>query len=374
MASGVTMFAESREQRAESREPYYLLTDEESERLNILKLWFSIMVVMIHAPSGGSTFRGETLSFNVPVWLETLKYFLSQAISRCAVPGFFFMSAIFLYRNPFSWKANIKKKVKTLVIPYFILNTFWIAFYYCCEQIPSLSLYFTGQDFANWVLTKWLDAYIVHVFVGVLWFLRDLFVLNLLATFIMKILDRFPKVFPAILLVTWLCVPDDAIYTSSFCELKAICFWVLGCSFVRERIKLNVFDKIPSVIHWVLYLTLIAVDTLSRETSWNLPVHRFCSLYGIVFWYTCMTRFKAGELKNFLLKISSFSFCIYIFHFHFLYYTQKILSRFCIPTPVFQLCLYIVVPIFVIMFCVVVSMMLKKYFPKTFSVITGSRL
>ena len=29
--------------RAEQRESYYLLTDEESKRLNILKLWLSIM-------------------------------------------------------------------------------------------------------------------------------------------------------------------------------------------------------------------------------------------------------------------------------------------------------------------------------------------
>ena len=101
MVSNVTMFAESREQRAESREqraesreqraesrePYYLLTYEESERLNILKLWLSIMVVFIHSARTEIHFRGEDVTFDVPVWLETFKYLISSAISRCAVPG-----------------------------------------------------------------------------------------------------------------------------------------------------------------------------------------------------------------------------------------------------------------------------------------------
>ena len=162
----------------------YKITDEESKKISIVKVWFTIMVVFIHSNNKLNFASGN---FDTPAWLEVLKYFISECISRCAVPGFFLISAILLYKKSFKWKENIKKKIKQIMIPYLIFNTFWILFYVVVQHIPVLSNYFSNPDtiVADWSIIDWLEAYLGfqdnYPICYPLWFLRALFVLNILA-------------------------------------------------------------------------------------------------------------------------------------------------------------------------------------------------
>lgn len=101
------------------------ITKEESWRISILKVWLTVMVVFIHMENEISTVGGTITS--LPSWQDTLEFVISRAVSRCAIPFFFFLSAYLLYRKPFSYKQNIRKKARSLLIPYLILNTFWIV-------------------------------------------------------------------------------------------------------------------------------------------------------------------------------------------------------------------------------------------------------
>lgn len=333
------------------------------------------MVVFIHSSNAELHFAGRDVVLDVPAWLLTFKFLVSSAISNCAVPGFFFMAAIFLYRKPFSWKANVQKKVHTLVIPYFILNTFEITFYFCIQNVPALSSFVSGSEkVANWGLLRWLGAYFSnwHLSVGPTWFMRDLFVLNIFAVLIMKILDTFPKISTAVLLFAWLFIHSE-LYKCSGWELQAICFFGLGCLFVRQHFKLEMFDKIPAPIHWSVYLTLLITNVLTREHTLHMLISRINTLYGIIFWYSCATSFQTGKLKNFLLGFAAFNFSIYIFHENMLGRVRKVFVRVFPVTPVFQLLLYVLVPILIIIYCVTLSVLLKKYLPRFYALVTGNR-
>ena len=308
-----------------------------------------------------------------------MKYFISSVVSRCAVPGFFFMAAMFLYRKPFSWKANALKKIKTLLIPFLLLNTFWIFFSLLLKMtssLPLLSNYFSdpSDSPANWEAFRWFEAYLSNRYITLVptWFMRDLFVLNLLAVFILKILDAFPKISAAVLVLAWLFVPEE-LYKSSTWELQAICFFGLGCLFVRKNFKLEIFDRVPALIHWGVYVALVVADLLTRGKFFNLFIHRLGVIYGIIFWYSCATKFKAGGLKNFLLGFSAFNFSIYIFHELMMSCVQKVFARLFPATPTFQLFLYIFVPMIIILYCVTLSVLLKKYFPRVYALVTGDR-
>lgn len=102
----------------------YYINEAESRRINIAKVWFTIMVIYIHSYSEAIKFTTGSVSINMPLEYEMIQYILSQAISRCAVPAFFLILSILLYRKQFLWKNNIKKKIKTLLVPYIILNGF----------------------------------------------------------------------------------------------------------------------------------------------------------------------------------------------------------------------------------------------------------
>lgn len=90
------------------------------------------MVLFIHSYTKTVSMNSGTIVLQVPGWLNTLKYVISESISKCAVPGFFVISAVLLYRKEFSWWENLKKKLRTLMIPYLIMNTFWVVFYFVC--------------------------------------------------------------------------------------------------------------------------------------------------------------------------------------------------------------------------------------------------
>lgn len=304
-----------------------------------------------------------------------MRYFISSVVSSCAVPGFFFMAAMFLYRKPFSWKANALKKIKTLLIPFLLLNTFWIVLTFCSQQVPALRAFSKpAKIISNWNVINWFEAYLSNklIFLWPTWFMRDLFVLNLLAVFILKILNAFPKISAAVLVLAWLFVPNE-LYRFSAGELQAICFFGLGCLFVRKNFKLEIFDRVPALVHWGVYVALVVADLLTRGKFFNLFIHRLGVIYGIIFWYSCATKFKAGGLKNFLLGFSAFNFSIYIFHEPMRVFLQRFFTRFFTPNTIFQLLLYFVVPIFVILYCVTLSVLLKKYFPRVYALVTGDR-
>ena len=119
-----------------------IISNSKSERLQLLKAVFTIMILFIHSYAENINLVGGNIIFNSPEWLKYTKIIVSNVISMCSVSGFFFLSAFLLYRKPFLWWNNIIKKGKRLVIPYFIFNTFWIAVIFMAQHIPFLSGFF----------------------------------------------------------------------------------------------------------------------------------------------------------------------------------------------------------------------------------------
>ena len=140
----------------------YTISVEESERIQILKIWFTIMVIFVHSYTEEVNFVGESLVLQVPDWLSMIKFIVSHSVSGCAVPGYFFISAVLLYKKEFTWIDNIKKKIKTLLIPYLIFNTVWIIIYFTAQQIAVFRPYFPQKSdiVSNWGIMQYVDAYL----------------------------------------------------------------------------------------------------------------------------------------------------------------------------------------------------------------------
>ena len=175
----------------------YYLTEDFSKRVSVCKVWFTVMVLFIHSYSRTVSMNSGTIILQVSGWLETVKYVFSESISNCAVPGFFVISSILLYRKEFSWWENIKKKLRSLLIPYFLMNTFWVAFYFVCQHIPAVSDYFSNAEnmVASWDLSGWLRGYgfnVISPLLYPLWFLKYLFLMNVLSKVYLAVIKRVP--------------------------------------------------------------------------------------------------------------------------------------------------------------------------------------
>jgi surface polysaccharide O-acyltransferase-like enzyme len=88
--------------RMEQKNTGYYLTADFSRRVSICKVWFTIMVLFIHSYTKTVFMNSGNVVLQVPRWLGLVKYVISENISRCAVPGFFVIAAVLLYRKEFS--------------------------------------------------------------------------------------------------------------------------------------------------------------------------------------------------------------------------------------------------------------------------------
>ena len=368
-----------------TKEGYYLITQEVSQRLSILKFWFAVLAVFYHA-TGSMAGIAMTRNANVDFWFFVLNL---SGVLWCVVDGFLFMSALFFYRKPFSWSENIKKKFKTLMIPYFVLNTFWIIFFYTVFKIPSLSSYFQpfnnipAVDVQNWRFINFINAYIgfldAYPIAFPLWFLRNLFILNLFAPLFLIIIEKLPKISFALLLILWFFVPSEisSDWVVSFnvdLVYKSVFFWALGCLFAVKKIDLNLLDRLSTLSHCIIYLILVSLKIFTTGKGWiSIPIDRACAVYGIIFFYSCTAKIKNLKLKEVLLNLSNYNFDIYIFHEHFsriLLTNCSLLFSLSLPSQLLQ---YIFVSFLIIIFCILLSIFLRKFFPKFYAILTGGR-
>ena len=353
------------------------ISHEESERISILKVWLCIMVVFVHAYKTGLNMAEGTVAIHDPAWLSSMKYIISQILASSAVPAFFFLSAYFLYRKPFSWKKNIAKKTRSLLVPYFILNAYWILVFFAGQQIPFIRPLIASPEniVADWDFGRWLGAFFGSPsrsipMLSPLWFIRDLFVLNLLSFvfgWFVKKLGRFSL---AVFILVWLLLDSTQIF---FLDVQALCFWGIGCWFATRRKPVSSLDRTRAVTA-AAYPCLVAAAYLVRNQGMvSLIVLRLCLLTGTVFWYVCATQIKKEKIRKRLLYISRYSFCIFLFHEMHLTFLQKILAKLMPQSAVFAVLEYFGIPVVIIAFCVVLSRLLEKYTPGFYRIISGGR-
>ena len=89
--------------------------------------------------------------------------------------------------------------------------------------------------------------------------------------------------------------------------------------------------------------------------------------------YIFATRIKAQRLKDMLLFVARYSFCIYLFHEMNLSILRKILVRFLPHTGFFSAALYLGMPFVIISLCLLISRFLDRFIPRLYRIISGGR-
>lgn len=240
------------------------------------------MVVFIHAYA---TFSSVAVESDTPVWLENTKFIVSEIISRCAVPGFFLISAMLLYRKNWSWKTNCLKKLKSLGLPYIIMNGLWIGIFFIAHQLPFIKGFIDASNLIS-NFSEFVDAFIGYKsgypFLYPLWFLRDLLILNILSLVIWKLIDRFCNLMLIASLLCWIFLQKTGLF---FLNLQGIFFWILGGVLVKKNIKFDFLDKIPLFWQFIIYSILVSLSFILKETVFNLPFKRITIIWGLLFWF-----------------------------------------------------------------------------------------
>ncbi len=354
----------------------YIVPEEESERIRIWKVWLAILVVFLHSYGEDNLlFRDGGASFGIPLWLDWTEYALTQVVTRCAVPGYFFIASVFLYRKSFTWRGNMRKKLKTLLVPYLIINTVWIGIYFTAQHISFLSSFFSRPDqfVANWTWREWVNAYVglkMNPFIGPLWFVRELLIFNVLALVLKRLIDAAPKVILTVLAALMLlCIEPEILHRLR----DGLVFFCLGYYFVKYDIHFSDVDRIPAGLLCGAYFVSLSVDVAMRDMTYQYLPRILSMGLGMLFFARFVTKIQRNTWRKKLLWFSGYGYCIYLFHENTLSLSRKVAARLLPQNTLFQVLEAVGVPLAVIAVCVAVGVILKRYLPKLYGVLTGGR-
>ncbi len=369
------------------------ISQETSKRITALRFLLIVFVVFIHncftLEGVAENFEqtGEMIVFKPTVLSEWIQLFISQGIARCAVPLFFLFAAFLQAKKNDKYSVLLKKRAKSLLIPYFI----WLGLYflyphfakYLISIIKPALLKHPNDIFTHWTALDWL-----HKFFGYetgtrkdgdlslpqlavqFWFVRDLLILTVLSPFIKAFIKRFPLFFFALISVLYL-LPVQ-IY---FVRMQALFFY--ACGLYWGMFNFNLFEKADKIS----FAESIALFLISFIATY-LFFDNTSSMYWIMVLASCLLFLKISKLIinnektfNIATYFSGFSFFLFAIHLPVLnsIHTKLWLHFLPMTNGFFCLAEYFGVAFLNIALGTLIGIALKKLCPRLFAILTGGR-
>jgi surface polysaccharide O-acyltransferase-like enzyme len=348
-----------------------------SNKIKILSFMAIIMVVFLHAYNIDIKQGGTVLYFEKGYnWF--IQNYISNGVTRIAVPMFFLISGFLFFFNKgvphsINFEDKIKKRMKTLLVPYLFWVLFGILFYFLLQSFPQSKSFFTKKLIANYTGLDWLNAIFVNPIPYQFWFIRDLIVITFLSPIFYFLLKKLKLIYIVTIGGFWVFNQDTVFLTS-----EALLFFSCGAYIsIAKPDLIQIRQSNPKWYYLLLFwMLLIGVKTTlllndASETAANL-IHKLSIIIGLIgIWtvYDTLTNEKVTKTAT----IFSYSFFIYAFHEPFLTIVKKGLFSVLGKTEVFYFIIYFVAPTLTIFVSSIVAVILKKHLTSLYSVITGNR-
>lgn len=344
----------------------------------VVSFFLSVLVVLIHIHSFDSyDFNGVLGS-----GLSYFGKFLNNGVTGVAIRLFFVISGVLFYRN-YTYKSTVSKyrsRFKTLVVPYL----FWCVLYTVAMMVlyltPAKSLMVIENPFTfkNILLGVFWNYYYKSF-----WFILDLIVFTLLCPVFYTLLKN--KYVGAIVIITTVVlyafdikIPEtisvSGIEYAVFWRADSIVFYMIGA-----YIGLHCFDWFAKrKSKWIAVLGLITffgcaiVRTIC--TMRGIAIEgAFHILFITVFCWATWTMFDLLSFEKKPKHFCEYSFMMFALNYYLGVYISKVLYLVLPKAQIFCLVNLLLTLIFEISFILLFSHLLKKHFPKIYSIITGGR-
>lgn len=346
------------------------MTQYLSEKIKVLSFIAIILVLYIH--SGFHDYPHEILGMEFNHYLQDL---ISGQIGRCAVPLFFMISGYLFFYNINTLNdviSKIKKRVKSLLVPYIIAAIFFPLFLLLIEQIPFAAKMSNGGGFI-FEFQKPIINVFKNLFIAKdgdssplafhLWYLRDLIMIVACSPILFYLKKYLKGEILCLILFILSYIDTGIIQFSSF-------FWFMfGATFLKR------IDKFNSLSWIVLYAIVLVIEMLFPNNFTHLKIpFTLVGIMGIWSMYDLIVK-KSFSLKehHYIETACSFTFFIYLFHEPTLNVVRKLLMLLLGRTSLGFAINYMVSPwIFAILF-IVIGYLFKKYVTRLYSICVGGR-
>jgi fucose 4-O-acetylase-like acetyltransferase len=336
-------------------------------------------VVIIHNGISAKSFSQRNMMVIIPDYVENAQR-LVGIITAIAVPMFFLFSAYFLYFKEQKYIPTMKKKCRTILLPYFSWNLLLVLFYYLVQTLPFTRQFFmTDPDhlIKNYGVIDWIDVFwgkityrneSGHPFIYPFWFLRDLFILNISFICIKKLIDKFPLGIFILFFILW--ANNINIY---FVSSEALLFFAFGYYIVKYNLGIKNINEIKIMDLSVIYGITIILEYFIID---SMPIlHKINILTGCMFFLKISQYFIENiKLYKILAELEKYQFFVYASHGIIMSQLLKIYIKIIPLNGVYILVGYFFMIFFGVFVSLIFGIIFKKLLPKLYGILTSGRM
>lgn len=296
-----------------------------------------------------------------------IEFFSHQLTAPC-VPLFFFISGFLFFRNyhgtfSFSaYKSQLKKRIRTLLIPYILWNAIVIGYFAFMHRFtPSL----INSDFNNvfhFSIIEFLRCFwdfpggqpICFQF----WFLRDLIIGTIITPILFCIIKYAKWLILLALTITFI------INNTLFPKQVMLTFFSLGVGCAILNIDFVALSRKLAIIALPTFAISLIINTLQIGGGNGLIIiSGSISFIAIASW-----------CSSYEPRFAEATFFVYAFHgFPLLIISKSIIKILAPSSSIMLLTEYLLCFTLIILMSIFLHKILKKFLPKTTQILTGGR-
>lgn len=336
-----------------------------SRKIKFLSFFMSVFVLYIHANNLKNVGLADEHG--------SLDYFLTRllggAVGEMAVPFFFMMSGYWFFRfDVFDKSASfiifekIKKRGRTLVVPYLIWNTVGMLFYMCVTRIPVISNMMNSSFTVPISIQSIYKGIVLHEYYFPFWYLQNLIALVVITPVLLYILKRKRSLELFLLLSAGAVLADLPL---KIIRPVALFFFVLGAYLaIYARKSFEMKNRQSVIIIAAIFLGI-------RCITYFLGI-QFLNSATLLLSPMCLC-VMADAISDY--KVTWFveqSFFIYAAHIIPVTVVMKVLSKLSKGNMGAAIG-YLITPLIALLILYVVARILSKFAPRLYTVICGGR-
>ncbi len=236
-----------------------------SRLISVLRIILLLLIIAIHSPHNDSVLTEWFVAF----------------VANAAVPMFFIISGFLFAGSKTYFAENIKKRVYSLLIPFFLWMFVGLIFTECKIALgfASFENVFAKANVAEKIMmaSGLFDS--IPVLDGPMWYIRNLFCACCLFPIILKILRSVPRPFMAICLFCYLFKINNFFYTT----VQTLAFFPIGVYLSIYKFDIpSLFSKKAALIS---VLTAMALTFLWYSFRGYYAAYMFSQLGSLCFIY-----------------------------------------------------------------------------------------
>lgn len=280
-------------------------------------------------------------------------------ITEIAVPFFFIISGFFffkkVYNNRVSYITMLRKKTKTLIIPFILWNIYGL-FFIILYDINRLDKSFASLIY-DLCLSNWN---------GPLWYIRDLIILMIISplySWIYKINSKLLYSLIITLFILWTPVSSDLLSSES------ILFFIIGGTLSKN---LNIVNYKTNKKRLLLYVLIWIILLFNTYINNILLLHKLNILCGIITYWMILD-YIPYNFQQRIINLSKYSFIIYVMHAYIVKSIKNAVAYFYWGNEIVALLTYILLPLATTILIIYISKLWVKTCPKLYYFTTGNR-